>query len=84
METVAVCDTEPIAIEGLRSLLESADGLRVVAAETSLVEGMDTARELQPSILVVDKDFGMYAVTDCLKALQKAGALLFRPALSFP
>ena len=74
METVAVCDTEPIAIEGLRSLLESADGLRVVAAETSLVEGMDAARDLQPSILVVDKDFGMHAVTDCLKALQKAGA----------
>jgi two-component system nitrate/nitrite response regulator NarL len=35
---------------------------------------MDAARDLQPSILVVDKDFGMYAVTDCLKALQKAGA----------
>ena len=47
METVAVCDTEPIAIEGLRSLLESADGLRVVAAETSLVEGMDEARDLK-------------------------------------
>ena len=74
METVAVCDTEPIAIEGLRSLLESADGLRVVAAETSLVEGMDAARDLQPSILVVAKDFGMRAVMDCLKALHLAGA----------
>ena len=74
METVAVCDTEPIAIEGLRSLLESADGLRVVAAETSLVEGMDAARDLQPSILVVDKDFGTRAVMDCLRTLHKAGA----------
>ena len=73
METVAVCDTEPIAIEGLRSLLESADGLRVVAAETSLVEGMDAARDLQPSILVVAKDFGMRAVMDCLKTLHLAG-----------
>jgi DNA-binding NarL/FixJ family response regulator len=72
--TVAVCDTEPIAIEGLRSLLESADGLRVVAAETSLVEGMDAARELQPSILVVDKDFGTHAVMDCLRTLRKAGS----------
>ena len=26
VETVVVCDTEPIAIEGLRGLLESADG----------------------------------------------------------
>ena len=71
MGTVAVCDTEPIAIEGLRSLLESVEGLRVVAAETSLVEGMDAARELQPSILVVDKAFGSHAVMDCMKALQK-------------
>ena len=74
METVVVCDTEPIAIEGLRSLLESADGLRVVAAETSLLEGMDAARDLQPSILMVDRDFGTHAVMDCLKALHKTGA----------
>ena len=74
METVAVCDTEPIAIEGLRSLLESAEGLRVVAAETSLAEGMDAARDLQPSILVVAQGFGMSAVMECLKALHKAGA----------
>jgi DNA-binding NarL/FixJ family response regulator len=74
VETVVVCDTEPIAIEGLRGLLESADGLRVVAAETSMVEGMDAARDLQPSILVVAKDFGMRAVVDCLKTLHKAGA----------
>jgi DNA-binding NarL/FixJ family response regulator len=74
VETVAVCDTEPIAIEGLRSLLESADGWRIVAAETSLVEGIGAARELQPSILMVAKDFGMRAVMDCLKPLHKAGA----------
>jgi DNA-binding NarL/FixJ family response regulator len=74
VDTVAVCDTEPIAIEGLRSLLESADGLRVVAAETSLVEGMDAVRDLHPSILMVDKNFGTRAVMDCLKTLQMAGA----------
>lgn len=71
MDTVAVCDTEPIAIEGLRSLLESAEGLRVVATETSLVEGMDAVRELQPTILVVDKTFGIHAVMECPRALQK-------------
>lgn len=71
MNTVAVCDTEPIAIEGLRSLLESAEGLRVVAAETSLVDGMDAVRELHPSILVVDKAFGLHAAMDCLKALHR-------------
>jgi len=71
VETIAICDTEPIAIEGLRSLLESSDGLRVVAAETSLVDGMDAAREVQPSILLVDKGFGIHGVMDCVKTLRQ-------------
>lgn len=71
---IAVCDTEPIAIEGLRSLLESAEGWRLVAAETSLVAGVDAARHLLPSILIVDKAFGLYAVMDSLRALRKVDA----------
>jgi two-component system, NarL family, nitrate/nitrite response regulator NarL len=74
VDTVEVCDTEPIALEGLRSLLESAEGLRLLAAETSLVGGVDAARHLLPSILVVDKAFGAHAVMDCLKAMRKAGS----------
>src|SRR5262249_39811416 len=72
VESVAVCDTEPIAIEGLRSLLESAGGLRVVAAETSLVDGMDAVRELRPSMVMLDKAFGIHAVMDLLKTLREA------------
>jgi len=72
VDTVAVCDTEPIAIEGLRSLLESSEGLRVVAAETSLVDAMEAVRALQPSILIVDKAFGIHAVMDWLRVLQKS------------
>jgi two-component system nitrate/nitrite response regulator NarL len=72
-DTVAVCATEPIAIEGLRSLLESAEGLRVVAAETSLADGLDAAKDLQPAILVLDKAFGVQAVMDCPSVLRKCG-----------
>ncbi len=74
MDTLAICDTEPIAIEGLRSLLQSSDGLRVVAAETSLVDGMDVVRELKPSLFVLDKAFGFQAVTNLLKALRESGS----------
>lgn len=70
MHTVAVCDTEPIAIEGLRSLLESAEGLRVVATENSLSDGMAAVRDLLPSIFVVDRAFGVQAVMDCPNALR--------------
>ena len=65
VHTVVVCATEPIAIEGLRSLLESAEGLRVVGSETSLVDGLDAVRELQPRVLLLDKAFGVNAVMEC-------------------
>ena len=70
MTTVAICDFEPIAIEGLRALLESA-GLSVVAGETTLSEGMDAVRRLQPSLLIVDKFLGMQSVTDWIAGLRK-------------
>lgn len=70
MDRVAVCDTEPIAIEGLRSLLDSAEGVAVIAAETSLPNGKDAVRELQPSMLIVDKGFGMQSVVDWLISLR--------------
>jgi DNA-binding NarL/FixJ family response regulator len=78
VNSIAVCDTEPIAIEGLRSLLESADGLRIVAAESSLVDGMAAVEELRPSVLILDKSFGMQAVMDWLKRLRGAS---FRTAV---
>ena len=72
MDSVAVCDTEPVAIEGLRSLLESAGGLRVVAAETSLVDRMDAVRELRPRVVMLDKAFGIHAIMDLLKTLRES------------
>jgi len=56
-------------MEGLRALLEAAE-LHVVAAETSLPCAMDAVRELQPSMLIVDRAFGIQAVTDWIGALR--------------
>ena len=75
MNTLAICDTAPIAIQGLRSLFESGDSLRVVASETSLADGMDAVRELEPSLLLVDKAFGLHAVMDLLKNLRESAPL---------
>jgi two-component system nitrate/nitrite response regulator NarL len=73
-------------MEGLRGLLESAEGLRLVAAETSLADGMDAVRELQPAVLVVDKSFGIQAVMECLRTLRDAechtAAVVWSVALS--
>jgi len=85
--TIAVCDTEPIAIEGLRGLLlESAEELRVVAAESTLADGMDAVRELRPALLLVDKALGIHAVLDWLTALrrmeQRPAVIVWGAALS--
>jgi len=76
VNTLVVCDTEPIAIEGLRSLLDSAEGLRVVASENTLEDAMEAAEELQPSIMVVDKTFGINAVMEWLRTLRAAKSRL--------
>ena len=85
--TIAVCDTEPIAIEGLRGLLlESAEELRVVAAESTLADGMEAVRELRPALLLVDKALGIHAVLDWLTALrrmeQRPAVIVWGAALS--
>ena len=72
MNTLVVCDTEPIAIEGLRNLLETVNGFRVVAAESSLPMAMDAIRELTPAVLLVDKAFGIHGVMDCLREIQES------------
>ena len=86
MDSVVVCDTEPIAMEGLRSLLESAEGMCVIATETSLEGGMEAVRELQPTVLVMDKSFGIQAVMECLRTLRhmefRTAAVVWSVALS--
>jgi DNA-binding NarL/FixJ family response regulator len=73
-------------MEGLRSLLESAEGFRLIATETSLEDGMDAVHELQPAVLVVDKSFGIQAVMECLRTLRHAdfrtAAVVWSGALS--
>ncbi|HLI84487.1 MAG TPA: response regulator transcription factor [Bryobacteraceae bacterium] len=73
MHTLVVCDTEPIAMEGLRNLLESMRDFRIVAAENTLPEAMRAARDLVPSMFLVDKAFGIQPVMDCLKEVRQSG-----------
>ena len=59
-------------MEGLRSLMESIDGPRVVAVETSVENGVAAVRSLQPSLLIVDKGFGVPTVMDWVRLLSTA------------
>jgi DNA-binding NarL/FixJ family response regulator len=59
-------------MEGLRCLMDSIDGPRVVAVETNVEDAVGAVRDLQPSILVVDKAFGLPIVMDWMRLLSSA------------
>jgi DNA-binding NarL/FixJ family response regulator len=59
-------------MEGLRFLMESIDGPRVVAAETKAENAASAVRDLQPSLLVVDKGLGVHALTAWMRLLKAA------------
>jgi DNA-binding NarL/FixJ family response regulator len=68
--SVAVCDTQPITAEGLRSLLASAEDLRFLASLNSLEAATQLATSRPPDIMIVDKGFGMRAVLDWIHDLR--------------
>jgi two-component system nitrate/nitrite response regulator NarL len=70
VNTVAICDTEPVAIEGLRSLIGETEEMRVVATEDSLAEAVDAARDLHPDVVILDKAFGIQLVIEALRELR--------------
>jgi DNA-binding NarL/FixJ family response regulator len=59
-------------MEGLRSLMEAIDGPRVVAVENNVEDAVCAVRDLQPSILIVNKSFGVPIVMDWVRQLSAA------------
>jgi len=72
-KTVVICDTQPIAIEGLRALMAQHHDLAVAGDATSMVAGMELVRNLSPAILIVDKSFGLQPVMDWIANLRASG-----------
>lgn len=65
-KTVAICDTQPVTAEGVRNLLSNPGDLQFLLATSSLSQALDAARVHRPSVLVIDKAFGIQAILECL------------------
>lgn len=80
---VAVCDTQPVTAEGIRTLLGDAPDLRFASACDSLRQAMDWAKGIRdsgpPDVLVLDKAFGIQAILDWL--MEWKGSSAFRPEM---
>jgi two-component system nitrate/nitrite response regulator NarL len=70
---VLVCDTQPVAIEGVRGLLDRCDDLRFAGAVNSLEAAFELTRGLNPAAIVIDKSFGTPAILDWLQRFSTSG-----------
>lgn len=68
---VLVCDTQPLAIEGLRSVLGDAPDLRFVGGMSSLAAGLDLVRSTRPAVVLIDKAYGTSTVLDFARTLKQ-------------
>ena len=66
--TIAICETQPVTAEGLRTLLSGCVDLRFSEATDSLNRAMDLVRHSAPDVLLIDKAFGMQAILEWLGA----------------
>src|SRR3984885_9580075 len=73
-KSVAVCDTQPITAEGLRTLLVAAGDLEFRASLNSLEAATLILTSGPPHVVIVDKGFGMRIVLDWIHDLKLAEA----------
>jgi two-component system nitrate/nitrite response regulator NarL len=72
-KTVAICDTQPVTMRGLRALLAEQPDFEWIGEANSLMAGMDLVRNRAPGLLIVDKGFGLQPVVDWITNLRGAG-----------
>jgi two-component system nitrate/nitrite response regulator NarL len=72
--TILMCDTQPVAVEGVRGLLESTPGLRFAGAVCSLEAASELAKVMNPSAIVIDKALGIQAIMDWLRRASASGS----------
>src|SRR4051812_23365522 len=69
---VAVCETQPLVIEGLRATLVTSGVFSLVDAARSLEEAARITITSAPKIMIVDKAFGTPAVMEWVARLSEA------------
>jgi two-component system, NarL family, nitrate/nitrite response regulator NarL len=74
VRTVSICDTQPVTAEGIRTLLSDCPDLKFEQATDSLSRAMEMLRESPPSVVVVDKAFGIQTILEWLTELRTADA----------
>ena len=64
MISVCLSDPQPIVQEGLKSVLEACEDIEFVSAVASLEEASLEIERHRPTIVVVDRGFGMHKLIE--------------------
>ena len=72
ISTISLCDTQPVATEGIRTLIAGDPSLRFLESTGTLALALDHVRCAAPSVLILDKAFGMQAILEWFEALRSA------------
>ncbi len=70
--TVLLCETQPLTVEGVRSVLGTTSDLRVTGVCETLALCREISRRQRPDVVVIDKALGMQAVMDWIQDLRLA------------
>lgn len=65
-KTVAICESQPVTAEGLRSIVDRSEDLTFLGHTDSLQSASELIRQLRPAVCLVDKSLGIQAVMDWL------------------
>ncbi|MEQ1885727.1 MAG: response regulator transcription factor [Bryobacteraceae bacterium] len=66
-KSVMICDTQPVTAEGLRTLLRTSSDMELLQSIDSLSHAREFVQQERPSVLVIDKAFGIQAILDWLQ-----------------
>ena len=66
---VIVCDSQPMAIEGIRALLSGNRDLRFAGGMTSMAAASELVNSVNPAVVLIDKAFGVATVLDYVRFL---------------
>ncbi|MEP6961836.1 MAG: response regulator transcription factor [Acidobacteriota bacterium] len=72
--TVFACESQPIVLAGLETVLSRSEEFNYVGSSTSLTEALSAVREIRPDILMVDHSAGLKMVFQFLSDVKSTWA----------
>lgn len=70
---VVACESQPLMMEGLRTLLRDCVDLKFAGGASTIAAGIEIVRAIRPAVVIIDKALGYQAIADWMQALKGSG-----------